>query len=157
MENGNALLPAGVIMMWWGSVSSVPGGWVLCDGTNGAPDLRDRFVVGAGSSYSPGDTGGAGTVTLTEAQMPAHGHGIPEHSHELRTYNHQWRNNGQYYPPHLSYGDEIYRYMYVANTLMEGDTTSTTWQNSQTTFSAGGGQAHENRPPYYALCYIMKA
>jgi len=69
-----SILPAGVIMMWSGSIASIPAGWLLCDGTGGTPDLRDRFIVGAGSTYAVGDTGGANSVTLTEAQMPSHIH-----------------------------------------------------------------------------------
>lgn len=54
-------LPAGVIILWSGSIVSIPAGYVICDGNNGTPDLRDKFVPGAGSSYAPGDTGGAAT------------------------------------------------------------------------------------------------
>lgn len=45
-------------MLWSGSLVSIPAGWQLCNGTNGTPDLRDRFVPGAGTAYTPGDTGG---------------------------------------------------------------------------------------------------
>ena len=60
--------------MWSGLISSIPDRWALCNGTNGTPDLRDRFIVGAGSGYAPGNTGGQNTVTLTVNQIPAHGH-----------------------------------------------------------------------------------
>jgi len=59
------LLPSGVIVMWSGPSSSTPSGWVLCDGSNGTPDLRDRFVVGAGSSYSAGSTGGSSSSSVS--------------------------------------------------------------------------------------------
>lgn len=52
-------LPTGVIVEWYGSIASIPAGFVLCDGTNGTPDLRDRFVVGAGSTYAVDAVGGA--------------------------------------------------------------------------------------------------
>jgi len=52
-------IPAGTIAIWSGSVASIPSGWYLCNGANGTPNLRDRFVVGAGSSYAVGATGGA--------------------------------------------------------------------------------------------------
>lgn len=55
---------SGMIMLWSGSIASIPSGWVLCNGSNGTPDLRDRFVMGAGSTYSVGGTGGAATVNL---------------------------------------------------------------------------------------------
>ena len=52
-------IPKGAIILWSGSIASIPAGWQLCNGTNGTPDLRDRFVVGAGSTYPVDDTGGA--------------------------------------------------------------------------------------------------
>jgi len=59
-----ALIPAGMIMIWSGSVGSVPSGWVLCNGSNSTPDLRDKFVVGAGSTYAVGGTGGSANATV---------------------------------------------------------------------------------------------
>ena len=71
-----AAIPAGVIVMWSGSVGSIPSGWLLCNGSSGTPDLRDRFVVGAGSSYAVGATGGATTVTLGTTNLPSHTHSL---------------------------------------------------------------------------------
>jgi len=65
-----------MIVMWSGSIVSIPAGWVLCDGTNGTPDLRDKFIVGAGGTYNPGDTGGAATHTH-EFTLPNHTHSLP--------------------------------------------------------------------------------
>jgi hypothetical protein len=59
----NYMVPSGIVALWSGSPASIPGGWVLCDGNNGTPDLRDRFVVGAAGAYSVGDTGGAASHT----------------------------------------------------------------------------------------------
>jgi microcystin-dependent protein len=64
----NFLVPAGAIIMWSGA--SVPSGWALCDGTNDTPNLVNRFVVGAGSTYSLDATGGSANATL-----PSHTHG----------------------------------------------------------------------------------
>lgn len=58
-------LPKGIICLWYGSVASIPPGWHLCDGTAGTPDLRDRFIAGAGTTWDPHDTGGASTHTHT--------------------------------------------------------------------------------------------
>jgi len=66
----------GMIIMWSGAISNIPSGWVLCDGNNNTPNLRDRFIVGAGSSYAVAATGGVDSVTLTIAQMPNHSHPI---------------------------------------------------------------------------------
>jgi len=71
-----AAIPSGVILLWSGSVASIPSGWALCNGSSGTPDLRNRFVVGAGSTYSVGDTGGSATSTLTSSELPAHTHSL---------------------------------------------------------------------------------
>lgn len=52
------MLPKGIICLWYGSIVSIPSGWALCNGTGGTPDLRDRFLVGAGNSYAVNSTGG---------------------------------------------------------------------------------------------------
>lgn len=67
-------IPVGLITMWSGSIASIPAGWALCDGTSGRPDLRDRFIVGAGTTYAVGAIGGANTVTLDTTQIPSHTH-----------------------------------------------------------------------------------
>ena len=69
-------LPSGIISMWSGTISEIPDGWYLCDGTNGTPDLRDRFVVGASDGADPGGTGGASTQTLSVGNLPAHTHTV---------------------------------------------------------------------------------
>lgn len=66
-------VPTGGIIMWSGSIGAIPAGYVICDGTNGTPDLRDRFIVGAGNSYSVGNTGGfvsSGVVTNLGTNNP---------------------------------------------------------------------------------------
>lgn len=133
----NQVIPTGVIVMWSGSIASIPSGWALCDGTNGTPDLRERFIVGAGGnnpsvdslSYSVGDTGGANSVTLSEAQMPTHNHAVYHHA--------GWQGPG-------------------ANTPGAGGGDTQTYVIAGVTSSSGSSQPHENRPPYYALAYIMK-
>lgn len=71
-------VPSGVIVMWSGAVSAIPSGWVICDGTNGTPNLTDRFVVHAdadtGGTRNVGSTGGANTVTLATGNLPSHTH-----------------------------------------------------------------------------------
>lgn len=74
-QNGSQLLPTGCIIMWSGAVSAIPAGWHLCDGTAGTPDLRDRFVGGAGNLYAPGATGGGATFTNSTSSAGAHAHG----------------------------------------------------------------------------------
>lgn len=67
-------IPSGAIMMWNGTNSNIPSGFVLCDGNNGTPDLTDRFILGRGSSSNSGSAGGANTVTLAEGNLPSHTH-----------------------------------------------------------------------------------
>lgn len=79
-QNCAGFVPVGSIIMWSGDESNlnlIPNNWRLCDGTNGTPDLRDRFIVGAGNNYDIGESGGSDSVTLTQDN-------IPEHSHEFR-------------------------------------------------------------------------
>jgi microcystin-dependent protein len=124
-------IPIGTIIMWNGL--TIPDGWVLCDGSSGTPDLRSRFIVGAGGQYQLGATGGQNSVTLTEEQIPAHRHGL--HGYDIGK---QSKDTGQF---HLTVEDD--------------------WRKPATARTAdmdlaGGGGAHENRPPYYALLFIMK-
>jgi hypothetical protein len=121
-ESGYALLPQGVIVMWSGSIDNIPGGWHLCDGTSGTPDLRDRFIVGAGSEYEVGATGGEKEHTLTIDEIPSYSHT------QIGRASGGWCG-------------------YCSGPYPSGSTS---------TGSTGGDQPHENRPPYYALCYIMK-
>ena len=150
IESALAIVPPGGIMLWSGAASAIPTGWALCDGSNHTPDLRDRFVVGAGGAYSAGSTGGAASVTLTESQIPGHTHGVSE----LRT-----STSGAHRHSYSGWQESIGGMEgYSASTAVtqytstEGDHTHTV---NGTLGSTGGGQSHENRPPYYALCYIM--
>ena len=144
-------MPSGLICMWSGS--EVPKGWYLCDGTNGTPDLRNRFIVGAGNEYSIGDTGGEKVHTLTTAEMPKHTHTLTsagEHTHTLYEVNGD--SNYASYPGF--YGE-------VQATISRNPITSiespSSGLHTHPIASAGSGSAHENRPPYYALAFIMKA
>jgi len=146
----HSLLPVGCIVMWHGE--TVPNGWQICDGTNDTPDLRDRFVVGAGKNYSSGDVGGAASVTLSTAQMPSHNHGCSStgnHTHSIK-----YQKSKSY---SSSYGAP---YGFILNGDSGHSTTSnninSSGNHSHTINSSGGNQPHENRPPYYALYYIMK-
>ena len=148
------IVPPGAILMWSGAVDAIPTGWALCDGQNGTPDLRDRFIVGAGGSYDVGDTGGSNTVTLTTSQIPSHKHTASigqagDHSHGMGT---KWTmsGTGSESNPGTS-GPGFFATTHERTTGQAG-----AHSHSITISSTGGGQAHENRPPYYALCFIMK-
>ena len=169
---GYGTIPLGAIIMWSGSVASIPVGWSLCNGTNGTPDLRERFVIGAGgdnstvagtTGYNPGDTGGANTVTLDTTQIPAHNHPATSTSTTTITggsgtfltgasLSLSTGNNGSQGPASsVVTGGSISTSNGSVTTSASTTTTTTT-----TTSNTGGGLAHENRPPYYALAFIMR-
>lgn len=67
-------IPKGVIVMWSGTLATIPAGWALCDGTNGTPNLQNKFILATSSGINPGNTGGADTVTIATANLPSHKH-----------------------------------------------------------------------------------
>lgn len=181
-----AQLPRGIITMWSGATNAVPSGWALCDGNNGTPNLKDRFIVGAGQSYGVGNTGGnitqtpsvwtnaAGTgiqvagTAINESQMPWHTHGgsvgsdasVTTQRNVQGMYDGEWLSAGHFYATYLS--PETAR-----KPLKE-------FSASLSINGTGGNQPHYHgvtdnrhahtaaasaidvRPPYYALAFIMK-
>jgi len=213
----SALIPTGVITLWSGSIISIPSGWVLCNGSNGTPNLQDRFVVGAGSTYAVNAIGGANTVTLDATMIPAHTHTVSAsgttsavsndhshtfsgttsgqsntHSHGVSDPGHTHANRmkitagggafgavqpagdpGTYDPFNTTGGrTEIqasatgisignanadHSHTYSGTTSgISANHTHTVTVTGTTGSGTGGGLAHENRPPYFALAYIMK-
>lgn len=153
---GNTFV-AGMIMLWSGSSATIPSGWLLCDGSNSTPDLRNRFVVGATSTYAVGATGGSADAIVvshthaTTVTDPQHNHltGIADEVNPFSTslarygYQDNWAN------ARISY-----------NTGTPGTDTFTSSSStgiSVTNQSTGSSGTNANLPPYYALCYIMKA
>lgn len=129
------ILPAGTNpQLYSGSVTQIPSGWQLCDGTNGTPNLKGRFIVGYDSSdydYNTiGKTGGEKKHTLTEAELPAH-------DHDLTNTVYSNESGGINAGDKLSHDGNIYA------------------REVTKTNNAGSGQSHENRPPYYTLAYII--
>ena len=127
---------SGMIIIWSGAADAIPSGFVLCDGNNSTPDLRDRFVIGSGpgSSYPVNQTGGSANATL-----PSHYHNFPGDD-QLSGANGLagWTNTH----------DGNYSYDAVSNTSGGGKM----WRTS----TKGSSATNANLPPYYALCYIMK-
>jgi hypothetical protein len=133
-------IPSGGIIIWSGSSASIPSGWLLCDGTNSTPDLRNRFVVGAGSTYAVNATGGS-----ADAIVVSHTHTAtvtdPGHLHTAATFN-QGGTNVNANPGA------------TANSGNTGTATTGITVSNSTTGSSG---TNANLPPYFALCYIMKS
>jgi hypothetical protein len=137
-------IPSGTIVMFSGSSFDGTGlgtgvllGWALCNGNNGTPNLRNRFVVGAGATYAVGATGGTTT----------HKHGIGSHKHRVRGNTGKYKNtqttvrrakDEQFWGHALFHSDHIHSIDFDSQPS-SGDTTSAS-----------------SLPPYYALCFIMK-
>ena len=162
------ILPAGTNpQMYSGAINAIPQGWQLCDGSNGTPDLRGRFIVGYNADdedyETVGETGGAKAVTLLESQMPQHNHGGntegDSHTHsykdgyQLISDNSQNGISGKETQSSNYYGmdnaDSNNNIMHYKNRTTDSDT------HNHSINSSGGGQSHENRPPYYTLAYII--
>jgi hypothetical protein len=129
-------VPSGGIIMWSGAIANIPTGWALCDGSNGTPDLRDKFVMGAGSTYAVAATGGS-----KDAVVVSHSHNVtdPGHTHTYGASN-NWGSGS-------------------ANSFDARNLGSYTTGNSPTGISVdteGVSGTNANLPPYYALAYIMK-
>jgi microcystin-dependent protein len=136
------ILPTGVILMWSGSVASIPSGWLLCNGASGTPDLRDRFVVGAGSTYAVAATGGT-----ADAVVVSHNHTATStdsgHTHGFTA---SVTNSSTPTGPAGAGG-----------TVSSSTTATGTAVITTTVATAGVSGTGQNLPPYYALAYIMKA
>jgi len=108
----------GQIILWWGSIATIPDGWALCDGTQGTPDLTDRFIVGAGNSYAVDDTGGS------------------------VNHNHTFTGDGHYHVLGGTHGNQ--------------EPGAAGYNFTSTDPAFGTTDNEDGRPPYHALCYIMK-
>jgi hypothetical protein len=153
--------PSGGIVMWSGSIANIPSGWVLCDGTNSTPDLRNRFIVGAGSTYAVAATGGS-----ADAITVAHTHSI---SASGTTSNKSLTGSFKVGGPNQSPDGTIFTAggdtgarpgldfnsgsQHTINFNASHDHTVTV---TGTTGSTGSSGTNANLPPYYALAYIMK-
>lgn len=121
------VIPLGGILVW--TKDSIPDGWAVCDGKNGTPDLSGLFVMGPSDSHPVKSTGGEAMVTLSINQMPRHRHAVETKS---------------------GLGQK------QVEEEMEGGLLPTGEASNDNTETVGGGEAHENRPPYFAVYYIMR-
>jgi hypothetical protein len=181
----SATIPNGIIAIWKGTLGTIPSGWAVCDGTNGTPDLRDKFIAGASAAVGgtpQGSTGGAkthdhgaftGFYTLTTTDMPSHAHANSlsqsPHVHGI--------NDPGHYHLHYSPGSGFFTVAAGANynaapaasyvaTAVATTGISVDGANANIAISnaaAGGGGAHRhtiaaanNVPPFYSLFFIMK-
>jgi hypothetical protein len=166
-KNADNMVPRGVIVMWSGSLSQIPNGWVLCDGNNGTPDLRDRFIYGWTDGVNPGGTGGA----------TSHSHTVNPHSHSAQIWAqyywqaYSWHQFGAQNvnvadPPWGGhYGVDIYNNAdWTQQTLYELSSPGATREeykdmlgvNGNTGNASPGTSSENHLPPYYKLAFIMK-
>jgi hypothetical protein len=150
-----AAIPSGGIIIWSGSVASVPSGWYLCNGSNGTPDLRDRFVVGAGSTYSVADTGGsANAIVVSHTHTATSTVTDAGHFHDMGAV----RDAGPYGNTTIS-SQTVEDWTSARTSTSSGNTSTNTTGITVATTNASSGSSgtNANLPPYYALAYIMKA
>jgi hypothetical protein len=178
-------VPSGGIIMWSGSIATIPTGWYLCDGANGTPNLRDRFIVGAGSTYAVGTTGGSANATLVSHNHSVSGSTSNENNNHQHTFSGTTSGQTVNHTHTIPYGESpgsgstgsgfpYYSSAFTAqldyatsvnsNDHAHGYSGTTSIQNAghahtfTTTSSTEGTSAtNANLPPYYALAYIMKA
>ena len=148
---GITFIPSGIISMWSGSIASIPSGWLLCNGSSGTPDLRDRFVIGAGSTYAVAATGGT-----KDAIVVSHTHTAtstvtdPGHTHNFAARG----DDGQGTP--IAYG--VVGYNADVGSGAGGMASASTGVSVATAVATSGSSGTDaNLPPYYALAFIMKA
>lgn len=173
---GQKIVPAGTIVIWSGAASAIPAGWVLCDGQNGTPDLRQRFVYGSGGTVAVGSVGGLASVTLTESTLPAHTHSLSGSIATSGAHSHTVSDPGHSHvitdvPDIRSVYDGLIDGSYKAGSNDRNYVTRNTNSASTGITVSGGDHTHlfngsvgsvgqgdpvDILPPYYALCYIMK-
>lgn len=181
-----ASLPAGIIVMWAGLLANIPSGWALCDGQNGTPDLREKFVKGAAASQNPGDAGGALTHghaahlshTHDYTQVPNHVHPItdPGHTHVQNAHSHVVTSQTATTGTATSYEHGV-----LDTSSAEAEATETTNPATATNQNANTGitgtqnptggvatgttqgpsaslthDAVNHEPPFYTVAFIMK-
>jgi len=167
----SALIPSGGIIMWSGLIASIPTGWALCDGNNGTPDLRNRFIVGAGDTYDRNDTGGStttstdGSHTHTTDTSGAHDHGgstephqltiaeMPSHTHGLDRDSNYERNGGNSSTDFAGTSAETGA---TGGDQPHSHGISSSGSEHSHNVNANGDHNHEIIPPYFALAFIMK-
>ena len=175
-------VPAGGIIIWSGASNAIPSGWVLCNGSNSTPDLRDKFVIGAGNSYNVGTTGGSKDAVIVSH---SHNHNLSGSTNNTGNHSHNVTGNSNNTGSHThnrdkwggnfggSSGATVFRSDANGNRStgsagshshsITGSTNNTGGHSHNVTInggsitSAGESASDKNLPPYYSLCYIMKS
>ena len=146
-----SFVPVGGIVMFSGSVGSLPANWKVCDGTFGTPDLRNRFIIGASPTYPMGDVSGSTIIGINN--LPAHGHSITDVSH-----NHQFQQGSGGAQASGTFWNDVHNTYRLATTsnAFTGITKTTTTITSDNAGTPAPSVGQPFLPPYYALAYIMR-
>ena len=162
IDFGTALVPLGGIIMWSGT--TIPTGWALCNGSNGTPNLQDRFIVGAGSDrYAVGATGGSANATLvshnhtgtTGGQSSDHSHSIsdPGHFHTQQYYN---SNGGGFGAGNTGQSRGTIDTGTNTTGITGTNGTSNNHTHDFTTSTQGASATNANLPPYVGMLPVIK-
>jgi microcystin-dependent protein len=141
------------ITMWSGLVEEIPVGWVLCNGQNGTPDLRNRFIVGAGGLYAVGNTGGSANAVVVSHNHSATVNSGGGHSHSFYSRNDMNLNAG----PEAPQGTFPRAFQNSSVNLANVGTNATgNHSHTVTINNTGVSETNANLPPYYALAFIQQ-
>jgi hypothetical protein len=153
---GGGFIPTGGIIIWSGAANAIPTGWLLCNGSSGTPDLRNRFVVGAGSTYAVGATGGsANAIVVSHNHTASSSVSDPGHTHANRM---KMTVGGGSFGAVQPAGDPgVYDSFGTTGGRLEIQSNTTGISVSTSVGTTGSSGTNANLPPYYALCYIMKS
>ena len=163
-------IPSGFIGLWSGAANNIPSGWYLCDGNNGTPNLKGRFVVGYDnndSDYDVNDTGGNKNITLSTSNLPSHTHSDGTLSAVNVSLTGDITKISECYNV-AGAATGVFSKKGTGNSPVTGSSSNSPTAGvdfdashshdvSGNTGSTGSGNSFDNRPPYYALAYIMKA
>jgi hypothetical protein len=157
------VVPYGGIIMWSGAVAEVPEGWAICDGENGTPNLVDRFIVGAGSTYDPADTGGSATALISSHEGTA----VSEHSgagaslsnNHAGTHTHgitRATSGGDFGPGAVPFVVSVDTPTGAESADPTAHVVTNTQAGPHVVTDPDDHAAIATLPPYYALAFIMR-
>ena len=142
--SGGGNVAVGSIMIWSGATNQIPTGWQLCDGTNGSPDLRDKFVIGAGNNYNVDDTGGSTTETVNISGSDTVNISASDNVTISGTTGTVQQTGGSAYTSMYSQANHTHSFSGSATVNI----------TASDTVNISGSDTVNTLPPYYALCYI---
>jgi hypothetical protein len=156
-------------MMWSGTIATIPSGWLLCDGSNSTPDLRNRFVIGANA-----DDGGAAKTSVTGSATQSGGTKdaiVVSHSHTTSNPGNFITGSvtadiggsaGLFTAPSGAFSTSVPNGKFAEGSsgtsgFRDRTLSITAGSHTHTISTEGSSGTNANLPPYFALCFIMKS